>query len=96
MTNFTKRALTDLVAEKCKVPQHVASDVVTEFLTNVRAMLLAGHRIELRDFGTFETKTRKARVARNPSTGEKINLPPRRGVVFRPGQTMKPWEIPDE
>jgi len=45
--------------------------------------------IELRGFGTLETKERKAHKARNPKTGEPLIAPARRRILFRPGQELK-------
>ena len=46
-------------------------------------------RIELRNFGVFEVKTRKARKARNPRTGEEVSVPEKRVVIFKPGRLME-------
>src|SRR4029077_3119984 len=49
----------------------------------------ADKRIELRNFGVFEVKQRKARKARNPRTGEKVDVPPKNVVTFKPGKEME-------
>ena len=46
-------------------------------------------RIELRNFGVFEVKKRKPRKARNPRTGEKVKVPARLVVTFKPGREME-------
>jgi len=46
-------------------------------------------RIELRGFGTFGIKKRKARVARNPKTGEEVRVPDRKTPFFKPGREMR-------
>ena len=46
-------------------------------------------RIELRNFGVFEVKLRKARKARNPRTGDKVDVPPKHVVTFKPGKEME-------
>ena len=51
--------------------------------------LLEDGRIELRNFGVFEVKRRKARKARNPRTGEKVDVPPKNVVTFKPGKEME-------
>jgi nucleoid DNA-binding protein len=51
--------------------------------------LLNEGRIELRNFGVFEVKRRRARKARNPRTGEKVNVPARMVVAFKPGREMQ-------
>jgi len=50
--------------------------------------LLSEGRIELRNFGVFEIKQRKPRRARNPKTGERVAVPPRAVVTFKPGREM--------
>jgi nucleoid DNA-binding protein len=56
------------------------------------------HRIELRNFGVFEVKLRKPRKARNPRTGDKVDVPAKCVVTFKPGKMMEERvrEIPPE
>ena len=51
--------------------------------------LVAEHRIELRNFGVFEVKRRAARKARNPRTGDKVFVPEKYVVMFKPGKEME-------
>ena len=51
--------------------------------------LLEAGRIELRNFGVFEVKQRKARKARNPRTGDRVDVPPKFVVTFKPGKEME-------
>lgn len=55
----------------------------------IQAELLQGSAVALRGFGTFEPKLRKARVARNPTTGEAIGLPPTIVVGFKPAARLR-------
>ncbi|VAX35186.1 hypothetical protein MNBD_UNCLBAC01-1992 [hydrothermal vent metagenome] len=57
-------------------------DVITE-------SLIRNEKVELRNFGVFKIRERKARFGRNPRTGETVPVPPRRVVVFKPGLEMK-------
>ena len=69
---------------------HAKAKVVTKQI--IQAMvdsLSAGKTIRFRGFGTMEPKERKAQNARNPRTGEIINVPAHRRVIFRPGQELK-------
>ena len=50
---------------------------------------MRGGRIELRNFGVFEVKQRKPRKARNPRTGEKVKVPAKLVVTFKPGREME-------
>lgn len=51
--------------------------------------LVNGQTIELRNFGVFKVKTRKGRMARNPKTGQKVAVPDRKVIVFKPGLLVK-------
>lgn len=51
--------------------------------------LIREGRIELRNFGVFEVKMRKARKARNPRTGERVDVEPKKVVTFKPGKEME-------
>jgi nucleoid DNA-binding protein len=64
-------------------------NVVQAVLDYIIDDLAKGHTIELRNFGVFKVKTRKARMARNPKTGQKVPVPDRRVVVFKPGLVMR-------
>ena len=63
--------------------------VIDGFLGAVREALARGDGIEIRGFGTFKVRHRKARTARNPRTGEPVELPPRRVPVFNPSRLLR-------
>ena len=52
-------------------------------LTEIKNTLKKGERVELRGFGVFSTKIQKARISRNPKTGEKVNTPKKRTIHFK-------------
>jgi integration host factor subunit beta len=52
-------------------------------LTEIKKSLKRGDRVELRGFGVFLTKIQKARISRNPKTGEKVNTPQKRTIHFK-------------
>lgn len=85
----TKKELVLRIAEKSRQKQTVTRDVVQMFIDEVIDELAQGNRLELRDFGVFEVKTREARKARNPKTGEQVSVPPKRVVTIKPGKRMK-------
>ncbi len=58
-------------------------------LESIVEALAQGETVELRNFGIFKVKSRKGRTGRNPRTGEKVPVPPKRVVVFKPGLIMK-------
>lgn len=63
--------------------------VVTLFFNEVSSALIRGDRVELRGFGTFSTKERKARKGRNPRTGEAVEVDEKRVPYFKAGKQLK-------
>ncbi|MBI1850184.1 MAG: integration host factor subunit beta, partial [Planctomycetes bacterium] len=86
MATTTKRDLADRIAEKLNHPKAVALRVVQEFLDEVSDALANGNRLEFREFGVFEAKTRAARKARNPQNGEPVQIAARTVVRFKAGR----------
>ncbi len=59
-------------------------DKFTEIILNeIKRALKRGERVELRGFGVFSTNTQKARISRNPKTGEKVNTPEKKTIHFK-------------
>ena len=52
-------------------------------LDEIKRALRRGDRVELRNFGVFSTNTQKARISRNPKTGEKVNTPQKKTIHFK-------------
>ena len=63
--------------------------VVEAFLNAVKQALAKGEHIEIRGFGTFKVRDRKPRLARNPRTGESVQVPARQVPVFKPSRLFK-------
>ena len=75
-----------------KLPDLQIRDVelaVNCMLNQMADALVHGERIEIRDFGSFDLRHRPPRVARNPRTGDSVNLPAKVKVHFKPGKEMK-------
>ena len=72
----------DITPEEARV----VVDTITEEITDT---LAKGGRVELRGFGSFSVRERKSIIARNPKTGEKLQLPARKVVYFRQGNILK-------
>ena len=89
MDTVTKKNLVDAIAERTGEKRSVVKDIVQQFLDVVVEEMGEGNRIEFRDFGVFEVKARAARVAQNPRTLERIPVPPKRTVKFKPGRRMR-------
>jgi len=88
-TTTTKREVTERVARKSGVHRDEVKKVVQAFLDELIEELAKGNRLEFRDFGVFEVRTRAARVAQNPKTLVQVSVPPRRVVRFKSGRLMK-------
>jgi integration host factor subunit beta len=103
MATTTKKTLTNQIADELDLKQMLVRDVVQAFLDGCVEELRKGNRLEFRDFGVFETVSRAARKARNPKTGEVVQVPPKIVVDFKMGKRMKtlvnqgpPEEEPEE
>ena len=86
---MTKADLVERVAEKTGLTRTDVAVVVDSLLDVVKKSLESGHNIEIRGFGTFKIKLRKARKARNPRTGEVVPVPDRKVPVFKPSNEFK-------
>lgn len=86
---MTRRDLAAKIAEKKGLRQSDVKVVVDELLKEISQALANGEKIELRDFGVFKVKERKARLGRNPKTGEAVSVPARKVVHFKVGKELK-------
>lgn len=89
MATITKKELIDRIADTTDQKRVQVKKVVQMFLDEIIEELGRGNRLEFRDFGVFETKTRKARRAQNPRTLEPVKVPEKRTVKFKVGRLMK-------
>jgi len=89
MSTITKKDLIDRISDATQAKRVVVKRIVQQFLDEVVAELAADNRLEFRDFGVFETRTRTARVAQNPKTLERVQVPAKRSVKFKMGRLLK-------
>jgi integration host factor subunit beta len=89
MGTITKKDLIDRIVTRTGRKRADVKEVVQAFLDSVITELSEGNRLELRDFGVFETRERAARVAQNPRTLERVPVPARNTVKFKVGRLMK-------
>ena len=88
--SLTKRDLCIKIAEDTGLTQQECLAVVQKTLDYIIVALVAGKNVELRKFGVFEVKVRKARVGRNPNAPETdVPIPERAVVKFKPGKEMR-------
>ncbi|MFQ5410725.1 MAG: HU family DNA-binding protein [Phycisphaerae bacterium] len=89
MRTVTKKELIDRIADKTGNKRVVVKRIIQTFLDEIIEELGQGNRLEFRDFGVFECKIRAARVAQNPKTLERVQVPEKRTVKFKVGRIMK-------
>jgi integration host factor subunit beta len=85
----TKKEIVKQISEQLGLTQLKTKEIVQQTFDAIIETLLVEKRIELRNFGVFEVKRRKARKARNPRTGEKVDVEPKNVVTFKPGKEME-------
>ena len=87
---MTKRDLVINISEETGLVQQEVLQVVQCTLDHISNAVAKGNTVELRNFGVFEVRVRKARVGRNPNLPEKDVPIPRRAIVkFKPGKEMR-------
>jgi nucleoid DNA-binding protein len=87
---MTKRDLVIKISEETGLVQQKVMDVVQRTLDLISESLANRKTVELRNFGVFEVKIRKARVGRNPNRPDKnVQIPQRSVVKFKPGKEMR-------
>jgi integration host factor subunit beta len=86
---MTKKELANTIAGGTKLTQIVVKDIMQRLFDGIIDTLEKEGHIELRNFGIFEVKQRKSRKARNPRTGEKVMVPAKKVVTFKPGLEME-------
>jgi integration host factor subunit beta len=86
---ISKRTIAERIANRLGIGQVQTLQMVQAFLDEVADELGHGNRLEFRDFGVFETVTRKARTALNPKTLTKVPVPRRVVVKFKVGRMLK-------
>jgi nucleoid DNA-binding protein len=87
---MTKRDLVVRISEETGLVQQDVLNVVQKTLDYIGDAVAHGTKVELRNFGVFEVKIRKARVGRNPNApAADVRIPPRAVVKFKPGKEMR-------
>lgn len=86
---MNKTELIEVVAKAADLKKKDAEVAVNAVLTAFEDALVAGDKIQLIGFGTFDVKEKPAREGRNPATGETIKIPATKQVRFTAGKTLK-------
>jgi integration host factor subunit beta len=85
----TKKEIVKAISDEIGMTQLKTKEIVQKTFDAIVETLIHDRRIELRNFGVFEVKKRAARKARNPRTGDKVFVPEKFVVTFKPGKEME-------
>ena len=86
---MTKKDIVRIISERANLTQLKTKEIVQWTFDEIIQTLIREGRIELRNFGVFEVKTRKARRARNPRTNQPVEVDAKNVVTFQPGKEME-------
>ena len=86
---MTKKEIVKTISEEIGLTQLKTKEIVQKTFDAIVETLVEDGRIELRNFGVFEVKQRAARKARNPRTGQRVDVPEKSVVTFKPGKEME-------
>ena len=86
---MTKKEIVKTISDEMQLTQLKTKEIVQKTFDAIVDTLVTDGRIELRNFGVFEVKKRAARKARNPRTGERVDVEEKFVVTFKPGKEME-------
>lgn len=86
---MTKAELIDDVSQAVEVSRKDSEVIVETIFDSIIKSLQSGDKIEIRGFGSFRTRPRKARIGRNPKTGARVDVPAKKIPFFKPSKELK-------
>ncbi len=86
---MTKADLIEEVSRLAELTRKDSEVIVETIFDSVVHALRTGDKIEIRGFGSFRTRQRKPRVGRNPKTGDRVEVPPKKIPFFKPSKELK-------
>lgn len=86
---MTKADLIDSVTTKVNLSRTQAEGAVNVIFEDIAGALRSGDKVNISGFGTFSVSSRKARVGRNPKTGETIQIAASKSAKFKPGKGLR-------
>lgn len=86
---MTKAELATKLADKINIKKAQAEELINVFTEVIVDALARGGKVEIRGFGAFRTRERAAKMARNPKSGAKVEIPSKRVPFFRAGKDFK-------
>jgi integration host factor subunit beta len=90
-TTVTKADLVEEVSRTTSMTRNDSEEAVETIFESIIRALQNGEKIEIRGFGSFRTRERRARVGRNPKTGARVEVPPKRVPFFKPSRELKDY-----
>jgi integration host factor subunit beta len=88
---MTKAELVEEVTRVTELPRKESEEVVEALFDAIIGALQSNDKIEIRGFGSFRTRQRRGRTGRNPKTGEKVEVPPKKVPFFKPSKELKDY-----
>jgi integration host factor subunit beta len=85
---LTKADLIEEVLRVTELPRKESETIVETIFESIIDSLQKGEKIEIRGFGSFRTRQRRGRVGRNPKTGAKVEVPPKKIPFFKPSKEL--------
>ncbi len=85
----TRAQLSEAVYQEVGLSRYESAQLVEAVLEEIVGSLVAGEKVKISSFGNFVVRHKDGRMGRNPKTGEKVPISPRRVVVFRPSHVLK-------
>ncbi len=86
---MTKSEMAEKLAEKININKQQAEGIINIFTNSVIDALAKGDKVEIRGFGSFRVRHRAAKEGRNPKTGEKVHVPPKKVPFFKTGKDFR-------
>jgi len=86
---MTRADLTQEVYQAIGLPLKESDLVVSAVFDSIVGSLRSGNRVEIRGFGSFNTRQRRGRIGRNPKTGATVEVPPKRIPFFKPSKELR-------
>ena len=86
---MTKADLIDELSKVCQMTKRESESIVNAVFESITDALARGQKVELRGFGSFKVRRRRARRGRNPKTGSLVSVPAKRVPVFKVGKRLR-------
>ncbi|PLX34650.1 MAG: integration host factor subunit alpha [Hyphomicrobiales bacterium] len=86
---LTRADLAEVIYQKVGLSRSESAGLVEFIIEEILSSLEKGEEVKISSFGNFMVRDKRARIGRNPKTGEEVTITPRRVLSFRPSQVMK-------